>query len=321
MRSRARVTRPVRVTVVAPVNQPRHGYVVYSDTRHASARRRLDEDARPLRGAGVPPQGYVVESRPVRCAKDALTQLEPPPTRSSSRRTPPQQSGWLRRDVVEQIRRPRAELPVEHVVVAHAAIPRARRTCSSSRTRRCSARRCSTRIRARGRGRPGELPDRRRRRATRRRRQPRGRDAAPARRLRAAPRGDRRPRPGRASRSVHGDDGGDRTTSASTRSSSRRSRSAVGWLRRDLVARLRKRDRACRSSTSSSRRTAEVHCAEPLSRPADASTARASRAAAAALQLAGRSRSSLGMFLFIGSEIMLFGAFFTAYFFVRVVER
>ena len=30
--------------------------------------------------------------------------------------------------------------------------------------------------------------------------------------------------------------------------------------------------------------------------------------------------SVLGMFLFIASEIMLFGAFFTAYFFVRVVN-
>ena len=32
------------------------------------------------------------------------------------------------------------------------------------------------------------------------------------------------------------------------------------------------------------------------------------------------SPSILGMYLFIGSEIMLFGAFFTAYFFVRVVN-
>ena len=30
--------------------------------------------------------------------------------------------------------------------------------------------------------------------------------------------------------------------------------------------------------------------------------------------------TTLGMFLFIGSEAMLFGAFFTAYFFVRVVN-
>ena len=32
-------------------------------------------------------------------------------------------------------------------------------------------------------------------------------------------------------------------------------------------------------------------------------------------------RATLGMLLFIASEIMLFGSFFTAYFFVRVVER
>ena len=32
------------------------------------------------------------------------------------------------------------------------------------------------------------------------------------------------------------------------------------------------------------------------------------------------SPSVLGMFLFIASEIMLFGSFFTAYFFVRIVN-
>ena len=31
--------------------------------------------------------------------------------------------------------------------------------------------------------------------------------------------------------------------------------------------------------------------------------------------------SVLGMFLFIASEIMLFGSFFTAYFFIRVVNH
>jgi len=30
---------------------------------------------------------------------------------------------------------------------------------------------------------------------------------------------------------------------------------------------------------------------------------------------------TLGMFLFIASEVMLFGSFFTAYFFVRVVNH
>ena len=41
----------VRVTVVAPVNQPRQGYVVYYDTRRAAARRRLDKTLELLRDA------------------------------------------------------------------------------------------------------------------------------------------------------------------------------------------------------------------------------------------------------------------------------
>ena len=52
--------------------------------------------------------------------------------------------------------------------------------------------------------------------------------------------------------------------------------------------------------------------------------ARASRTttsrAARREQLSRLAPTILGMFLFIGSEAMLFGAFFTAYFFVRVVN-
>ena len=33
----------VNVTVIAPVSEPRHGYVVYDDTRRAAAGRRLDK--------------------------------------------------------------------------------------------------------------------------------------------------------------------------------------------------------------------------------------------------------------------------------------
>ena len=43
----------VLVTVLAPVNQPRQGYVVYYDTRRAAARRRLDKTLDLLRAAGV----------------------------------------------------------------------------------------------------------------------------------------------------------------------------------------------------------------------------------------------------------------------------
>ena len=66
------------MTVIAPVNEPNQGYVVYEDTRRASAGRRLDKTLTALREAGVSAQGFVVETGPVQAAKDALAQLEPP---------------------------------------------------------------------------------------------------------------------------------------------------------------------------------------------------------------------------------------------------
>ena len=52
------------VTVIAPVNEPNQGYVVYEDTRRASAGRRLDRTLTVLRESGVPTQGFVVETGP-----------------------------------------------------------------------------------------------------------------------------------------------------------------------------------------------------------------------------------------------------------------
>lgn len=110
---------PVRVTVVAPVNQPRQGYVVYYDTRRAAARRRLDKTLNLLRNAGVPAAGVVVESDPVPALRDAIHQLEPHEIVVSTH--PQRQSGWLRRNAVEQMRRVAGSLPFEHVVVDLAA--------------------------------------------------------------------------------------------------------------------------------------------------------------------------------------------------------
>ena len=66
-----------RVTVIAPVNEPNQGYVVYEDTRRASSGRRLERTLKALREAGLATQGFVVETGPVQAAKDALAQLEP----------------------------------------------------------------------------------------------------------------------------------------------------------------------------------------------------------------------------------------------------
>ena len=110
---------PVRVTVVAPVNQPHQGYVVYYDTRRAAARRRLDKTLALLRAAEVPANGVVVESDPVAALRDAIHQLEPDEVIVSTH--PQRQSGWLRRNAVEMMRRAAGSRPFEHVVVDLAA--------------------------------------------------------------------------------------------------------------------------------------------------------------------------------------------------------
>lgn len=106
----------VTVTVIAPVNEPRHGYVVYDDTRRASAGRRLHRTLELLRASSIPSQGFVVETSPVQAAKDALVQLEPRPDEIVVSTHVPQKSGWLRRDVVADIAHAAGDVPVKHVV-------------------------------------------------------------------------------------------------------------------------------------------------------------------------------------------------------------
>lgn len=108
------------VTVIAPVNQPSEGYVVYRDTRRASAGRRLDSTLAMLRHVQIRANGMVVETDPVAAVKDALAQLEPPVTEVIVSTHPKERSGWLRGNVVERIRKAAGELPVDHVVATEA---------------------------------------------------------------------------------------------------------------------------------------------------------------------------------------------------------
>jgi hypothetical protein len=108
---------PIRVTVVCPVNPPVDGYVVYEDTRRASARRRLDKTLELLRSHGIAAQGFVVGSDPVAAVRDSFAQLVPPPDEIVVSTHPEERSGWLRRDVVERVRSSAGTVPVEHVVV------------------------------------------------------------------------------------------------------------------------------------------------------------------------------------------------------------
>jgi hypothetical protein len=105
------------VTVVAPITDPQAGYVVYADTRRAAARRRLDRTMAQLREAGILASGLVEESDPASAVKDALAQAEPPITSILLSTHPQRKSGWLRRNTVDQVRRAAGNVPVEHVVV------------------------------------------------------------------------------------------------------------------------------------------------------------------------------------------------------------
>ena len=106
-----------RVTVVAPINEPREGYVVYEDTRRAAAGRRLDRTLQLLRAAGIPASGLVVDADPVNATRDAIAQAEPPIDSVIVSTHPPERSGWMQRNVPERVRKAAASLPVEHVVV------------------------------------------------------------------------------------------------------------------------------------------------------------------------------------------------------------
>jgi hypothetical protein len=107
----------VRFTVIAPISDPRSGYVVYEDTRRAAAGRRLEKSVKVLREAGVAVHGLVVDSEPVTAVRDALASLEPPVDEIIVSTHPESHSGWQRRNVLDEIARVAGGVPVDHVVV------------------------------------------------------------------------------------------------------------------------------------------------------------------------------------------------------------
>jgi hypothetical protein len=105
------------VTVLAPVKKPSAGYVVYEDTRRAAAGRRLDRTLAALREAGIPAHGLVVENEPDEAVRDALGMLDPTPTDIILSTHPIEKSGWIRKNIVDRVRKAAGDVPVEHLVV------------------------------------------------------------------------------------------------------------------------------------------------------------------------------------------------------------
>jgi len=113
LRQRAGKT-PIQVSVVAPVSPPSQGYVVYRDSRRAAAARRLHKSLAALEAAGIPAHGEVVDDDPATAVRDAIAMEEIDEIIVSTH--PSSRSGWLRRNLVEEIRRVAGDRPVEHVV-------------------------------------------------------------------------------------------------------------------------------------------------------------------------------------------------------------
>ena len=102
------------VVVIAPVNAPREGYVVYDNTRRAAAGRRLDRTLTSFREAGIAATGHVVDNDPLAAVKDAIAIEEPDELIVSTH--PEATSGWRRRNLLEEIRKAAGTIPVDHVV-------------------------------------------------------------------------------------------------------------------------------------------------------------------------------------------------------------
>jgi hypothetical protein len=105
---------PIRVLVVAPVSSPRGGYVVYRDSRRAAAGRRLDRTLAALREAGIPAHGGVFDDEPLTAVKDVIASEDIDEIIVSTH--PETKSGWLRKNLLEEIRRVAGGRPVQHVV-------------------------------------------------------------------------------------------------------------------------------------------------------------------------------------------------------------
>jgi hypothetical protein len=105
---------PIRVTVICPQNAPRAGYVVYEEERRSAAERRLRHTLDLLHEAGIAARGAVVDPDPLQAIRDALHEYQPDEVIISTH--PELRSSWLRGNLIDRARK-LTDVPVEHVVI------------------------------------------------------------------------------------------------------------------------------------------------------------------------------------------------------------
>jgi hypothetical protein len=100
-------------TLVVPMTKPRSGYVIYDDAVRDSAQVRLDLTLSYLRDEDVVASGELGDEDPYTATLDAIHEYQPDEVIIST--LPHASSGWLRRDLIERIQ-DAADAPVTHVV-------------------------------------------------------------------------------------------------------------------------------------------------------------------------------------------------------------
>ena len=104
---------PLRVVLCVPRKNPPHGNVIYADAVYEAAQVRVDLGRGVLREMGIDSIGEVGDPDPYVAATDAIAEYSPDLVIVST--FPAPTSGWLRRNFVERIAQA-TKVPVEHVV-------------------------------------------------------------------------------------------------------------------------------------------------------------------------------------------------------------
>ena len=113
-RAREEATKgPVRVIVCVPRKNPSHGNIIYADTVFDAAQVRVDLARGVLREVGIDAIGEVGDPDPYTATMDMVAEYAPDHIIVST--LPETTSGWLRRDFVERIE-DAVDVPVEHLI-------------------------------------------------------------------------------------------------------------------------------------------------------------------------------------------------------------
>jgi hypothetical protein len=104
----------VKVHVICPQNQPKHGYVIYDEAVSDAVKHRLELTVAQLKEAGIEATGELMDPNPYSAIMDALADRDYDAIIISTH--PETRSGWLRQDLIQRVQQA-SRREVEHVVV------------------------------------------------------------------------------------------------------------------------------------------------------------------------------------------------------------